>query len=71
MNNWGLKPAYNFYADNSRQNPQHAGKNLTNQYDVRGLCIFTGNYNDIDFNKTLNFRGGKTQGTIQNGYKFI
>jgi hypothetical protein len=42
----------------------NAGCNLTNQYDVRGVWIFTGNYNDIDFNKTLNFRGDKTQGTV-------
>ncbi len=42
----------------------HAGCNLTNQYDVRGIWIFTGNYNGIDFDKTLTFSGDKTQGTV-------
>lgn len=42
----------------------NAGCNLTIQYDVRGVWIFTGNYDDIDFNKTLNFKGDNTQGTV-------
>ena len=42
----------------------HAGCNLTNHYDVKGIWRFTGNYNDIDFDKTLNFRGDRTHGTV-------
>jgi len=32
----------------------NAGCDLTNRYDVRGTWRFIGNYNDIDFDKTLN-----------------
>lgn len=42
----------------------NTGCNLTNIYDVRGTWIFTGKYNGIDFDKTLTFRGYKTQGTV-------
>ena len=40
------------------------GCNLTNMHDVRGTWRFTGEYNGIDFDKTLTFRGHKTQGTV-------
>jgi len=40
------------------------GCNLTNMYDVRGTWRFTGEYNGIDFDKTLTFRGDKTQGSV-------
>ena len=42
----------------------HAGCNLTNHYDVRGIWVFTGSYNGIDFDKTFTFSGDKTQGTV-------
>jgi len=42
----------------------NTGCNLTNIYDVRGTWIFTGKYSDIDFDKTLTFRGDMTQGTV-------
>lgn len=42
----------------------NVGCNLTNQYDVRGTWIFTGKYNDIDFDIKLAFRGDKTRGTV-------
>ncbi|MDH5603076.1 MAG: hypothetical protein OEY51_04030 [Cyclobacteriaceae bacterium] len=38
--------------------------NITGLYDVRGTWEFTGNYNGIDFDKTLTFSGDKTRGTV-------
>ena len=40
------------------------GCDITNQSDVRGTWIFTGNYNETDFEITLTFSGDKTQGTV-------
>jgi hypothetical protein len=42
----------------------NAGCEITGPYDVRGTLRLTGNYNDIDFDKTLTFRGEKTRGTV-------
>ena len=42
----------------------NAGCDLTNRYDVRGTWRFIGNYNDMDFDKTLTFSGDKKRGTV-------
>jgi hypothetical protein len=42
----------------------NTGCNLTNQYDVRGTWVLSGQYNGIDFIKTLTFSGKKTRGTV-------
>ena len=42
----------------------NTGCDLTNSYDVRGTWTFTGEYDGIDFNKTITFRGDKIQGTV-------
>ncbi len=41
-----------------------AGCNSTGLYDVRGTWRLTGNYNGIDFDKTLTFSGDRTRGTV-------
>jgi hypothetical protein len=41
-----------------------AGCYTTIPYDVRGTWRFAGNYNDVDFDKTLTFSGEKTRGTV-------
>jgi hypothetical protein len=42
----------------------NAGCYSTTLYDVRGTWTFTGNYNDIDFDKTLTFSGEKARGIV-------
>ena len=41
-----------------------AGCYSTTLFDIRGTWRFIGNYNDIDFDKTLTFNGEKTRGTV-------
>jgi len=41
-----------------------AGCYSTTLHDVRGTWRFIGNYNDIDFDKTLTFSGEKTRGIV-------
>ena len=47
----------------------NTGCNSTNIYDVRGIWVFTGKFEGIDFDTTLTFRGYKMQGTVTDELK--